>query len=72
MRIINKLQDYDFTIKYRPGIDNEAAYYLSRIISLKTDDNMKSSLVEELPAGQQVLIFKNKLREEEILSLCLS
>lgn len=30
-RILTKLPDFNFTIKYRPGIDNEAADFIYRL-----------------------------------------
>jgi hypothetical protein len=53
---INELADFEFQIKYRPGVDNGAADAMSRIISAPThtenDSNMGTS---ELPKGLRIL-----------------
>ena len=52
-RTLNELEDYDFIIKYRPGLDNEAADTLSRAVtaSEEMEDKVRE---EELPAGLRV------------------
>jgi len=53
-RILVELADYSFTIKYRPGIDNEAADYLSR---LNNDKNkiVSSNTNNRLPKEFKIL-----------------
>ena len=54
MRTVNELEDYDFVIKYRPGVDNEAADSMSRIIPKPCEE---STMLQnnELPKGIRLL-----------------
>ena len=55
MRTITDLEDYDFTIKYRPGVDNQAADSMSRIIPMQPDDDSRLHNTDELPKGLRLM-----------------
>ena len=57
MRTIIELAEYDFTIKYRPGVQNEAADALSRINNKGPTEAEYAKLIENysLPTGLSVM-----------------
>ena len=55
-RTLSDLAEYDFTIKYRPGVENSAADAMSRIVKVPSDEEYREMVLRnELPAGLRVL-----------------
>ena len=55
MRTLNELSDYEFTIKYRPGKENNAADAMSRIVSVPERDGNEMTCEPNLPPGMHML-----------------
>ena len=54
-RTMNELQDYDFVIQYRPGVENEAADTLSRTVDVVQKEDQEES--GKLPPGLKVMKY---------------
>ena len=55
MRTLNELEDYQYTIRYKPGCENDAADCMSRIIQNSNDENQTETQSSELPKGLKLL-----------------
>ena len=56
MRTLTELSEYDFSIKYRPGVENSAADAMSRIVSEPSMEEYDTEVVSaRLPDGLQIL-----------------
>jgi len=55
MRTVEELAEFDFEIRYRPGVDNEAADYLSRLNDAANNEVCETKDHKYLPKGLQRL-----------------
>ena len=56
MRIISELEDFNYSLQYRPGPKNQAADTMSRIIKqCNQEDNFEKNVNIELPNGLRVI-----------------
>ena len=54
MRTVSELEDYNYTIRYRPGPQNDAADSLSRIIQ-RCEEPIPDQKLTELPKGLKIV-----------------
>ena len=55
MRTVEELAEFDFQIRYRPGVDNEAADFLSRMNENESVENSEIKDHKYLPKGLRLL-----------------